>query len=162
MRPFWLNLKARKKEKTWPTLGCKGSAQVAQFQRFEGVPNIMTTILTLVDAQYTVNGRRSELNPVNPKDVPLNPLNQYTRKVTQDNIRGMNINKYGGIGKSNGIGSGFRVGSSTNKLFNKNGDCVGCKNQSIKTGPNDDPTPASGAVNLQLGSGEIQTYGDSK
>jgi hypothetical protein len=101
---------------------------VSSFELYTGVPNIMTTIHTLVESDYTIDRIASELlvDPDGRKRV-LHPLNTELRKVTQDNIDGLNFNKI----KRDGTMIN-RVGSSSNKLFNAQGEVVDKKSKTIK------------------------------
>lgn len=88
----------------------------ASFEKGEGRPGIMTTIQSLVEGQYTVNGKPTEI--VNNKIV--NPLNRDCRQVTQTDVDRMKITTY-----SEGIGTGVLVGASSNKLFDAKGNVIG-------------------------------------
>jgi hypothetical protein len=68
-----------------------------------GIPRIMNTINTKVDKQYSVDGKDG------------GRLNTNCRQVTQADMSAMKQSTY-----KKGVGSGFRVGNSSNKLFNKN------------------------------------------
>ncbi len=81
---------------------------VNEGERFMGVPRIMTTRNTLVDKDYSVDGKDGGM------------LNINCREVTQADISGMKFNKY-----EEGIGGGIKVGNSSNVLFNSKGKPVG-------------------------------------
>lgn len=96
---------------------------VAEGERFKGPPRIMTTVNTLVDAEYTKAGKATQMK--NGKIVY--PLNPDSRRVTQEDIDELNFNTYEEHG-----GSAERVGSSSNKLFTKNGKVIGGQAKEIE------------------------------
>jgi hypothetical protein len=95
----------------------------ASFQKVEGQPGIMTTIQSLVEGQYTVNGKPTEI--VNGKIV--NPLNKDCRQVTQNDVNRIKITIYSG-----GIGTGVQAGASSNKLFDSKGNVIGGTGKKIE------------------------------
>ncbi|PZR25245.1 MAG: hypothetical protein DI535_18985 [Citrobacter freundii] len=92
-------------------------------QKIDGQPGIMATQQSLVDAEFTVTGKASELGQ---KGI-INPLNLNCRKVTQKDVSRMKFNTY-----IEGIGSNVQVGASSNKLFDAGGNVIGSKGQRIE------------------------------
>ncbi|HEX7845452.1 MAG TPA: RHS repeat-associated core domain-containing protein [Chitinophagaceae bacterium] len=103
------------------TLGL--STHDANLQKVEGQPGIMTTVQSLVEGQYTMTGKPSEV--VNGKIV--NPLNRDCRQVTQSDVNRIKFNTY-----SEGIGSGVQAGASSNKLFDAKGNVIGGTGKKIE------------------------------
>jgi len=95
----------------------------ASFQKVEGQPGIMTTVQSLVEGQYTVNGKATEV--VNGKIV--NPLNRDCRQVTQNDVNRIKLTTY-----SEGIGTGVQAGASSNKLFDAKGNVIGGTGKKIE------------------------------
>lgn len=96
---------------------------ISSFERFHGPPRIMTTLHTAVDAPYTIDGQEGV--PQGKNVIPLHRLNHNCRQVTQDDISDMDVNQYSNPRQSKGLGAdGYRVGNSSNDLFNSNGSTV--------------------------------------
>lgn len=95
---------------------------VSSGQRFSGQPRIMTTIQTLVDAPYTMDGQASQ--PQGPLQLPLHILDANCRVVTQADINGMKFRTY-----KQGMRSGNQVGASSNVLFDEKGKAQDANSQ---------------------------------
>jgi hypothetical protein len=94
----------------------------SSFKRFNGQPSIMTTIQTAVDGQYTVTGKDGV--PQGPGKLPINVLNTDCRQVTAADVNNTNVNKYATGHQGQGVGNGYRVGNSSNVLFDSDGNPI--------------------------------------
>lgn len=92
-----------------------GNSHSSDGKHVSGQPDIMSTLRSLVEGNYTVNHLPSI--DQGQLSLPLNPLNPYLRKVLPINFLNIKINIY-----DKGLYPKHRFGSSSNGIFTNQGD----------------------------------------